>query len=356
MAFLMAIRRVKKAKLSAVLVTLAVAFTVAAGFFVVSMITLWGRHTAERIAAPYLPYDAVGFFQDPSEAFSAVSSMGDLRDLLTVTTFPYAKGDSPIGPLLMLGIGNDMLKQSIVLNSEDHLTMHTLDLPECRGNTLEVWTDNGTKAMSFETFQNQEGFQIPKGWSVVGRGVLESVGCKTTGVAFTVVGDSSKAYKKVQDLAGYFPETTIYSGISGQYVVTQQIIRSTLLWHLVYTFGALTGVCAIACVLTVCFIGRKRHLGTLKVLGGTQNDLRKIVIVEAGLLGVLGLPLGFATGQILFKASFGQFLITPTAVAVPLLLGLGAMALGALFPIKLVRNATCQELLYNRPIRALSDF
>jgi len=72
-------------------------------------------------------------------------------------------------------------------------------------------------------------------------------------------------------------------------------------------------VMGIAGALLVLVIDRRRELGLLHFLGAAKNQIRKLILVEAGLLGLLaniaGLLLGFALSLVLIfvinKQSFG---------------------------------------------------
>jgi putative ABC transport system permease protein len=72
-------------------------------------------------------------------------------------------------------------------------------------------------------------------------------------------------------------------------------------------------VMGIAGALLALVIDRRRELGLLRFLGAATGQIRKLILVEAGLLGLLanlaGLALGFALSLILIfvinKQSFG---------------------------------------------------
>ena len=69
----------------------------------------------------------------------------------------------------------------------------------------------------------------------------------------------------------------------------------------------------IAGALLVLVMDRRREIGLLRFLGAATGQIRKLILVEAGLLGLLanlvGLALGFALSLILVyvinKQSFG---------------------------------------------------
>ena len=112
---------------------------------------------------------------------------------------------------------------------------------------------------------------------------------------------------------------------------------------------------AISCVLAVGFIGRKRSLGILKVLGTTTKDLYRLFALETCVLGGLGIPVGLALGLVLTTTLLGNSAAIPECYGVSLAFGVAALALGVYLPLRLVRNGSCAQLLNNRPVYASSN-
>ena len=112
---------------------------------------------------------------------------------------------------------------------------------------------------------------------------------------------------------------------------------------------------AISCVLAVGFIGRKRSLGILKVLGATVRDLYRLFALETCVLGGLGIPVGLILGLFLTTTFLGKSAAIPACYAVSLAFGVAALALGVYLPLRLVRNGSCDQLLKNRPVYAASN-
>jgi len=77
--------------------------------------------------------------------------------------------------------------------------------------------------------------------------------------------------------------------------------------------AVIVAVMGIAGALLALVIDRRRELGLLRFLGAATRQVRKLILVEAGLLGLLanlaGVALGFALSLILIyvinKQSFG---------------------------------------------------
>ena len=89
--------------------------------------------------------------------------------------------------------------------------------------------------------------------------------------------------------------------------------RTFAITYALEAVAVLVAVMGIAGALLALVIDRRRELGLLHFLGAAKNQIRKLILVEAGLLGLLaniaGLLLGFALSLVLIfvinKQSFG---------------------------------------------------
>jgi putative ABC transport system permease protein len=89
--------------------------------------------------------------------------------------------------------------------------------------------------------------------------------------------------------------------------------RTFAITYALEAVAVLVAVIGIAGALLALVIDRRRELGLLHFLGAAKNQIRKLILVEAGLLGLLaniaGLMLGFALSLVLIfvinKQSFG---------------------------------------------------
>jgi putative ABC transport system permease protein len=89
--------------------------------------------------------------------------------------------------------------------------------------------------------------------------------------------------------------------------------RTFAITYALEAVAVIVAVMGIAGALLALVIDRRRELGLLRFLGGATGQVRKLILVEAGLLGLLanlaGLALGFALSLILIyvinKQSFG---------------------------------------------------
>ncbi|HEY3164819.1 MAG TPA: FtsX-like permease family protein, partial [Candidatus Limnocylindrales bacterium] len=94
--------------------------------------------------------------------------------------------------------------------------------------------------------------------------------------------------------------------------------------------------------LTVSVLERVRELGVLRAAGMTRGQVRRTVVVEAGILGIVGSALGVATGLvagavlILLSGGGPPILDLPWAsIAVAVVLGVGVSMVAAWYPARL---------------------
>jgi predicted lysophospholipase L1 biosynthesis ABC-type transport system permease subunit len=136
--------------------------------------------------------------------------------------------------------------------------------------------------------------------------------------------------------------------------VRKALARAYLPWQAVSAMVALTAAAAVSCVLAVSFLGRKRSLGILKVIGATKSDFVRLLVIECGYLGMVGIPAGLLYGAILNRFAL-RAPIPISAVPISSTLGILALCVGAFLPLKLLRNATCDQLLNNKAVYAISN-
>ncbi len=94
--------------------------------------------------------------------------------------------------------------------------------------------------------------------------------------------------------------------------------------------------------LTVSVLERVRELGVLRAAGMTRGQVRRTVVVEAGILGIVGSALGIATGLVagailVLLAGGGRLILDLpwTSIAVAILLGLGVSMAASWYPARL---------------------
>jgi putative ABC transport system permease protein len=143
--------------------------------------------------------------------------------------------------------------------------------------------------------------------------------------------------------------------------IRQQAIRvfdqTFAITYAVEAISILVAIGGVAGALISIVIDRRREFGVLRYLGGTSAQIRKLILVEAGLIGilanVLGLVLGYVLSLVLVyvinKQSFGWTIQFHWPVAV-LLSSLSivyvATVLAGLFPARLAVRLDPMEVVH----------
>ncbi len=89
--------------------------------------------------------------------------------------------------------------------------------------------------------------------------------------------------------------------------------RTFAITYALEAVAVLVAVMGIAGALLVLVMDRRREIGLLRLLGGAAGQVRKLILVEAALLGLLANVVGFALGSalslilvyVINKQSFG---------------------------------------------------
>jgi putative ABC transport system permease protein len=133
--------------------------------------------------------------------------------------------------------------------------------------------------------------------------------------------------------------------------------RTFAITYALEAIAVVVAVMGIAGALLALVIDRRRELGLLRFLGAASSQLRKLILLEAGLLGLLaniaGLALGFALSLILIyvinKQSFGWTIRFHWPVAV-LMAGLtivyAATVLAGLYPARVAVQLNPLEVIH----------
>lgn len=141
----------------------------------------------------------------------------------------------------------------------------------------------------------------------------------------------------------------------GTAMIRQAARAAFLPWHVVSLAAAVIALSGISCVLSVAFVGRKKSLGVLKALGVTTRDLTRLLALEAVYMGAFGLPAGLAGGSVVTSLYLGTQAISLWCFISSTIFGVLSLAFGVYLPVCLVRNASCAQLLNNRPVYAFSN-
>jgi putative ABC transport system permease protein len=133
--------------------------------------------------------------------------------------------------------------------------------------------------------------------------------------------------------------------------------RTFAITYALEAVAVLVAVIGVAGALLALVIDRRRELGLMTFLGATTNQIRKLILVQAGLLGLLanfaGVVLGYFLSLVLIfvinKQSFGWTIRFHWPVAI-LLGGLtfvyGATVLSGLYPARIATRLNPLEVIH----------
>ena len=133
--------------------------------------------------------------------------------------------------------------------------------------------------------------------------------------------------------------------------------RTFAITHALEAVAVIVAIMGIAGALLALVIDRRRELGLLRFLGAATGQVRKLILVEAGLLGLLanlaGLALGFALSLILIyvinRQSFGWTIRFHWPVGIlisALTLVYGATVLAGLYPAQIAVRLNPLEVVH----------
>lgn len=133
--------------------------------------------------------------------------------------------------------------------------------------------------------------------------------------------------------------------------------RTFAITYALEAVSVFVAVMGIAGALLALVIDRRREFGLLRFLGGTTGQIRRIVLFEAGLLGLIANLSGIALGLVLSlllifvinRQSFGwtiQFHLPVAVLAPALTLVYGATVAAALYPSKVAAELVAIEVIH----------
>jgi putative ABC transport system permease protein len=133
--------------------------------------------------------------------------------------------------------------------------------------------------------------------------------------------------------------------------------RTFAITYALEAIAVLIAVMGVGGALLTLVLDRRRELGLLRFLGATSGQIRKLIVIEAGLIGLLanlaGIALGFALSLILIyvinKQSFGWTIRFHWPVAVllgALTIVFAATVLAGLFPARVAVRLNPVEVVH----------
>lgn len=133
--------------------------------------------------------------------------------------------------------------------------------------------------------------------------------------------------------------------------------RTFAITYALEAVAVFVAVMGVAGALLALVIDRRREIGLLRFLGAAQTQIQRMILIEAGLLGLvanaIGLVMGFVLSLLLIfvinKQSFGwtiQFHWPVAVLLTALTLVYGATILAALYPARIARRLVPIEVVH----------
>ncbi len=360
---LVAKRRIRYTPVFAVLVLCAVTVSVAASFLVTTVIARNVEVFSARVEEAFLPFDGILLFASQEGLDNFIKRESSyFRNKANLTVTHYVEVESTIGPLKLLGNGADLERDAIELLFP-WTPSQLLDTP---GSEMKAWVigENGLE----EQFtwddvkcksEDESTAHMLYGWASVNPSVIEnSKGSKPCVVLTTTQLYSTNPLRDrlFRDLEkDSYGATRVITPLSGKVSLERATQGAFSFWHVASLIVLLGAAVAITCILTVLFLGRKRPLGIIRVLGGTISDLARMMFVEAAYMGTPGIIVGVFAGRYLTGFLEQGSVLPASAYIVSIVTGVLTLIAGVYLPLRLIKNATCDQLLNNKPVYVVSN-
>ncbi|HHY69918.1 MAG TPA: ABC transporter permease [Bacillota bacterium] len=368
---LIAKRRIRYTPFFAVFVLCAVTVSVATSFLVTTIIATNVELFSAQVKESVMPFDGIMLFanQEELDAFMTPENRMSIGRLDWTTTY-YMEVESTIGPLKLLGNGVDLESDTI-----EFLYPWT---PSQRKDTqdweIKAWALGGSGPSTKFAWNNvickYEDESIPctlYGWASVNPSLIADVKGSKPCIILTQKEQAPAHHislfsfePSTKDLFAAVEQhsprvTKVITPLSGKTSLASATKGAFSYWHVASLLVLLGAAVAITCVLTVSFLGRKRPLGIMRVLGATVSDITRMMSVEAAYMGTPGIVLGVFAGR--YLAGFLQqgSVLPWSAYAVSITTGLLTLIAGVYLPVRMIKNANCQQLLNDRPVYVVSN-
>lgn len=394
----MAKRRIYQKPFFAVFVALSVALTVAVSYIIAVLVSQNVAQMTATAALTPLPYDAFVLFPQKGMADKFITDAKHMGRRIYLTKCPVVQGESQFGPVTLVGTGKDLPLDTASLlgmtkTPPDSLVVWVSSKVEPSqtsqsspgSNSVPVktygisnqaragfitsqtrleWTNVTVNSHGADDKKGQVSSEAPaplEGWVSVNPQTIQDLpgSMEAVLITFDSIYDTdyliNAIYNDLNSILRHYPGTVYFSPRTGQENLKREAGHAFSLWHMVSVIVLLACAASISCVLTVSFLGRKRSLGIMRVLGTTIKDLRNMMIIEASYLGIPGIILGLIGGSILARLFLDVQQLSTGAATIGILMGIGTMATGVWLPLRLVRNASCDQLLNNRPVYVMSN-
>lgn len=226
------------------------------------------------------------------------------------------------------------------------------------GQTLTLPTPSGDR--SIPVIASVPSFTWERGHVTVGRGNLQEwfglKGVSDYQLGFEEGADPKEVRARVEEFVKDSP-VPIYLSSGSEYlgVIEGTVNQVSALFDSMVGIVVGAAILAIINALIISVIERRTELGIMRALGTSRKQLRRMVSIEAGSLGVVGGVIGVAFGLIAHRAAIVavghqggmpveySFVIVPAMIAFPL--GVLMAVLGGLEPARRAGSISVVEAI-----------
>jgi hypothetical protein len=355
-------RRIRYTPAFAVFLVCAVFLSVTVSFIVTAIIARNVEILSAKVYEAYLPFDGFMAFSNQADFDLFMEKNKFLSRRAAIDEVQCAEVETNLGPLFLIGTGLHLPEDTIELlfPFDQEKAPATLD---SKDSNLVAWEPGnpGARLQWLNVIVPETGTKAPYalyGWASVNPSVLETLPGRLPGILITATKTYSSSplrdrlFRELEN-SGY--GARIVTPFSGKVSLERATKGAFSYWQFISLIVLLAAATAIACVLTVSFLGRKRSLGILRVLGSTVSDLRRMLFLEAACLGTPGIIMGIFAGKYLSRFLEGGLALLWSPFAVAAITGLLTLSAGVWLPLKLIENANCDQLLNNKPVYVVSN-
>ncbi len=361
---LVASRRIRYTPAFAIFVACSVFLSVTVAFLITTIIARNIEVLSSKVNEAGLPFDGFVVFSNQEDADNFMKKNKFLSNRATLEPVLCGEVEAECGRLFLIGTGTHLPEETI----EFLFPFVQKTEPNKSNRCLTAWSPSDPAArlqwknvITPEPNQRDRKPAAPHslyGWASVNPSVLEKLPGQTSGLLIT----ASKSYSTSPLRDRFFREleksacgARVITPFSGKVSLENATKGAFSYWQFISLLVLLAAATAIACVLIVSFLGRKRSLGILRVLGSTVTDLRRAMSLEAAYLGAPGIILGIFAGKYLSRFLDTGSVLPWSAYAVASITGTLTLTAAVWLPLRLIRNANCNQLLNNRPVYVISN-
>jgi putative ABC transport system permease protein len=247
-----------------------------------------------------------------------------------------------------------LLGRDDVIVSEPFANKHGVQ----RGDTLELLLAG--RRVRFRVIDIYSDFSNERGYIIMDRGTLLKYlpdPAPSNVAVYLRPGVSLEAGRRAVETALHGSPAMVFTNRSLREEAIRVFDRTFAITYALEAVAVFVAVMGVAGALLALVIDRRREFGLLRFLGGATGQIRRIILFEAGMLGLLaniaGIVLGFCLSLVLIfvinRQSFGwtiQFHWPVTVLLSALSIVYAATVLAAIYPSQIAANLVPIEVIH----------